>query len=49
LGGIGLEESFSRGETVVERGDSEVTDRDIPRAIAASEKTLAPSATLNRK
>lgn len=49
LGGIGLEESFSRGESVVERGDSEITERDIPRAIAASEKTLAASATLNRK
>ncbi len=49
LGGIGLEESFSRGEAMVERGDSEVTERDIPRAIAASEKALAPSATLNRK
>ncbi|MDO8548503.1 MAG: cell division protein FtsA [bacterium] len=49
IGGIGLEESFSRGETVVERGDSEITERDIPRAIAASEKMLAPSATLNRR
>ncbi|MCU1386584.1 MAG: cell division protein FtsA, cell division protein FtsA [Acidobacteria bacterium] len=49
LGGVGLEESFARGETVVERGDSEITERDIPRAIAASEKALAPSATLNRK
>ena len=49
LGGVGLDEAFARGETVVERGDSEVTERDIPRAIAASEKALAPSATLNRK
>jgi cell division protein FtsA len=49
LGGVGLDEAFARGEAVVERGDSEITDRDIPRAIAASEKALAPSATLNRK
>ncbi len=49
LGGVGLDEAFARGEVVVERGDSEITDRDIPRAIAASEKALAPSATLNRK
>ncbi|MBI2005119.1 cell division protein FtsA [Patescibacteria group bacterium] len=49
VGGVGLEEAFSRGETVVERGDSEVTDRDIPRAIAASETALAPSIMLNRK
>jgi cell division protein FtsA len=49
VGGVGLDEAFSRGETVVERGDSEVTERDIPRAIAASETALPPAATLNRK
>ena len=49
LGGIGLGEAFARGETVVERGDSEITERDIPRAIAASEKALAPGVTLNQK
>jgi len=49
LGGIGLEEMTSRGETVVERGDSEITERDIPRAIKNSEGALPPAATLNRK
>lgn len=49
LGGIGLEEAFSRGETVVERGDSVVTARDIPRAIKMSEDTLPPAAKQNRK
>jgi cell division protein FtsA len=49
IGGVGLDEAFSRGETVVERGDSEITERDIPRAIAASESALPPAATLNRK
>lgn len=49
IGGIGVDETFSRGEAVVERGDSEITDRDIPRAIAASEKALAPAAIVNRK
>lgn len=49
VGGVGLDEAFSRGETVVERGDSEVTERDVPRAIAASEQALPPAATLNRK
>lgn len=49
IGGIGLDEAFSRGETVVERGDSEITERDVPRAIAASETALPPAATLNRK
>ncbi|MEK7613148.1 MAG: cell division protein FtsA [Patescibacteria group bacterium] len=49
IGGVGLDEAFSRGETVVERGDSEITSRDIPRAIAASESAIAPSVKLNRK
>lgn len=49
VGGIGLEEHFSRGETVVERGDSEITSRDIPRAIKVSEEALPPSARQNRK
>lgn len=49
LGGVGLDEAFARGDAMVERGNSEITDRDIPHAIAASEKTLAPSAHLNRK
>ncbi|MBX4192103.1 cell division protein FtsA [Candidatus Parcubacteria bacterium] len=49
IGGVGLDEAFSRGETVVERGDSEITSRDIPRAIAASEAALPPGVTMNRK
>lgn len=49
IGGVGLDEAFSRGETVVERGDSEITERDVPRALAASESALPPAATLNRK
>jgi cell division protein FtsA len=49
VGGVGLDEAFSRGEAVVERGDSEITDRDIPRAIRASEQALSPAALMNRK
>jgi len=49
VGGIGVEEAFARGETVVERGDSEVTERDIPRVLKASEAGLAPAARQNRK
>ncbi|HVY72792.1 MAG TPA: cell division protein FtsA [Candidatus Paceibacterota bacterium] len=49
VGGTGLDEAFSRGEAVVERGDSEITERDIPRAIAASERSLAPAVILNKK
>ncbi|MDB5224998.1 MAG: cell division protein FtsA, cell division protein FtsA [Candidatus Adlerbacteria bacterium] len=49
VGGVGLDEAFARGETVVERGDSYITDRDIPRALDAAQAALPPSATLNRK
>ena len=49
MGGIGLEEQQSRGEVVVERGDSEISERDIPRAVKASEQALPRAALLNRK
>lgn len=49
VGGIGLDEYTARGEVVVERGDSVVTERDLPRAAKASEAALPPQATLNRK
>jgi len=49
VGGVGLDEATARGETVVERGDSEITERDIPRAIKNSEGALPPHSTLNRK
>ncbi len=49
IGGIGLDEVIGRGEVVVERGDSEVTERDLPRALKASEAALPPASILNRK
>ncbi len=49
VGGIGLDEAFSRGEVVVERGDSVVSSRDVPRATKVSEEALAPVAKQNRK
>ncbi len=49
VGGIGIEEAFSRGETVVERGDSIITAHDLPRAEKASLETLPPAARQNRK
>ncbi len=49
VGGLGLEEARCRGEVVVERGDSVVTERDVPRAAKASEAALPPAAVLNRK
>ncbi len=49
IGGIGLDEAFSRGEAVVTRGDSEVSERDVAKAFAASEASLPPAAALNRR
>jgi len=49
IGGIGLEETFARGETVVERGDSEITERDIARALDTSEAAVPPATLVNRK
>lgn len=49
IGGVSLDELFSRGEAVVTRGDSEVTDRDLEQALSASQAALSPSQTLNKK
>lgn len=49
VGGIGQGESRARGDTMVERGDSVVTERDIPRAAQAAEAALPPAAVQNRK
>jgi cell division protein FtsA len=48
VGGIGIEEAFSRGETVVERGDSIITSRDLPRAEKVCLDALSPAAKQNR-
>ena len=49
VGGIGLDEAHSRGEAVVTRGDSEVSERDLAKAFAASEAALPPASSLNRR
>ena len=49
VGGVGLDEAFSRGETVVERGDSEISYRDTTRVLSAAEGALSPTSLLNRK
>mgnify|MGYP000277106753 CR=1 FL=1 len=40
IGGIGLDEIRSRGETVIARADAEVTDLDVERAQDASEESV---------
>lgn len=49
VGGIGLEEAFSRGEAVVERGDSVVSERDMQKALMASEAALPQGTLANRR
>jgi cell division protein FtsA len=49
IGGVSLDEIFARGEAMVTRGDSEVSERDVAQAIAGSEASIAPSQILNRK
>jgi cell division protein FtsA len=49
IGGVSIDEVFSRGEAVVTRGDSVITPRDVEQALAASEAAISPSQLLNRK
>jgi len=48
VGGIGLDEVRSRGETVVARGDGEVTILDIERALAHAEE-IVKGRLMNRR
>lgn len=48
IGGMSLDEVFSRGEAVVTRGDSVISDRDVEAAITAAEAAISPSQLLNR-
>lgn len=48
VGGVGLEEIRSRGEAIISRADSEITDLDIKKALDDSEKK-AKQRILNRK
>ncbi len=49
IGGISLDEFFSSGDAVVSRGDSEVTELDVEKALSQSEKTIPRQVLLNRK
>ena len=49
VSGEGIEEVFSRGEAVTERGDSIITHKDAQKALDASEATLPQSALQNRR
>lgn len=49
VGGEGLHEMSSRAEVPIERGDSEVTARDIERVRAASEASIPTAMLQNRR
>ncbi len=49
VGGIGLESHVATGSSVISRADSEITELDIERALAAGKQTLPDSAKNNRK
>lgn len=48
VGGIGIDEVRSRGETVIARADAEVTDLDVERAMDASEESARGRLTNRR-
>ncbi|HEX8993704.1 MAG TPA: cell division protein FtsA [Candidatus Paceibacterota bacterium] len=45
----GLDETTGRGEAVVERGDSIISQRDMDRALDASQAALPPARTQNQR
>lgn len=49
VGGIGLEGHVSTGSSIVSRADSEITELDIERALAACQQALPDAARFNRK
>ncbi len=48
VGGIGIDEVRSRGETVIARADAEVTDLDVERAVDASQESARGRLTNRR-
>lgn len=49
IGGIGLSSITSLGTVIISRGDSEITDLDLSKALEASEKEIPATVILNRK
>ncbi len=48
IGGVGLDEINSKGDLIIPRADSEITDLDIQNVLAKSEENVA-SKTINKK
>jgi cell division protein FtsA len=49
IGGLGLTGTISQSSVMVSRGDSEITDLDVKKALEVSENELPPSFAMNRK
>jgi cell division protein FtsA len=49
VGGLGLAGSISQSSVIVSRGDSEITDLDVKKALEASENELPAAYAMNRK
>ncbi len=49
VGGLGLVGTVSQSSVIVSRGDSEITDLDVKKALEASENDLPSTFVLNRK
>jgi cell division protein FtsA len=49
IGGISLQSIASLGSVVISRGDAEVTQMDIDKAISAAERNIPASQTINRR
>lgn len=49
VGGVGLDELRGKGESIVSRGDAEVTELDVERAMGVSESRLPKTELQNRR
>lgn len=49
MSGVGVEETFARGEIVISRADSEITELEVEKALEACEKNIPSQYLLNRK
>jgi cell division protein FtsA len=49
IGGLGLAGTISQSSVIVSRGDSEITDLDVKKALEASENELPSAYAMNRK
>jgi len=49
IGGVSLDSVRSRGSTIISRGDNEITELDVEKAVDASENTIPKQTIVNKK